>query len=104
MTTEHRDTHAGGAYRQAIIVHDLLRFHDHLPLFLRGSIFHEHIDVRDHIECDLMRERIHGKVLALQEFASLLIELIHRSSTCTRCGLIGRNDHALDRSDIVERL
>ena len=85
-------------------MHDPLRLNDHLPLFLRGSIFHEHIDVWDHVECDLMRECIDRKILALQEFASLLIELVHRRSAGTRCSLVGRTDHTLDGSDIVERL
>ena len=53
----HKDRHAhGGAGDLDLWIEDLLGFGQHLPLFLGVAVFHEHIDVRDDVEGDLLGE------------------------------------------------
>ena len=52
---EHRHAHAGGCDLDRRI-HDLFRLGDHLPLFLGRAVFHEDVDMRDHVERDLLLE------------------------------------------------
>ena len=42
------------------LIDDLLRLRDHLPLFFGGAVFHEHIDMWDHVKRDLLGEVFGG--------------------------------------------
>src|SRR5690606_23007045 len=58
VTDEHRYTHAGRGDLD-LGVEDLLRFDDHLPLFLRRAVVEELVDVGDDVEGDLLGELLH---------------------------------------------
>jgi hypothetical protein len=55
MADEDRHAHAGGGDLD-LRVEDLLGLGDHLPLFLGRAVLHEDVDMRDHVEGDLLGE------------------------------------------------
>ena len=82
-------------------MHDLLRLDDHLPLFFGGAVVQEDVDLRDAVERDAVRELLDVELLAHEEVARLRVELLHRRRARTGCGLVGGDDDALDRREVV---
>ena len=56
VATQDRHAHARRGDRDVGQVHDLAGLHDHLPLFLGEPVVHEDVDMRDHVEGDLLGE------------------------------------------------
>ena len=53
----YKDGHANaGCNNLDLWIEDLLGFNDHLPFFLGEAIIKETVDMRDHIEGDLLSE------------------------------------------------
>ena len=104
MATKDGDADTGCGNLDIVITHDFLGFDNHLPLFLGGIVFQELIDMGNAVEGDLMSESIDSELFAVQELLSLRVQLLHRLGTCTRSSLVGRNNHALDGRNIIERL
>ena len=60
--------------------------------------------MRDHVEGDLLGELLRFAAVADEDVAALFEQLIHARLARARDRLIGRDDHALDRRIIVQRL
>ena len=60
----------------------------HLHLFLGISVFSEHINLGNQIECQLIGEFLHGHGFTRQYLAILFVQLIHSSGACTAGSLI----------------
>ena len=104
MTHENGDPHTSrGDFNSR--VQNFLGLCHHLPLFFRASIFHENIDVRDHVKGDLL-----GKFLRLNfvdrivDCLCLIPKFVHAFFTRTRCRLICAYDNAFNFCAIVQRL
>ena len=103
MRDEHGHAHAGRGQLDRG-VEDLLGLDRHLPLFLRGAVVHELVDVRDGVEGDFL-----GQVLGLHRLidvdaAGLAEQLVHGILARPGNRLVGRGDHALDAGGFVQRL
>src|SRR5690606_4858160 len=85
-------------------VEDLLGLDDHFPFFLGRSVVEELVDVRDDVEGNLLRKLLHVLFVADEDLARLVPQLVHAGFTGPRYGLVSRNDDALDRRGIMERL
>ena len=103
MADEHGYAHAGGTdfdFR----VEDFFGFVDHFPFFFRHAIIHEHIDMRDHVIGDLLREFFWIRFVVREGFFRLVIEFIHPFFAGTGNGLIGRDDYAFDFCGVMQWL
>ena len=76
MADEHRDSDAGDAELDRR-VEDLLGLDHHLPLFLGRAVVEEDVDVRDHVERDLLGEELRLIGVADEDVARLLEQLVH---------------------------
>ncbi len=103
MADEHRHADAGGRDLD-LGIEDLLRFHDHLPFFLGRSVVEEAVDVRDHVERDLLGEFLGVGLVADEDVARLFEQLVHAVLPRARHRLIGGDDDARDLRRVVDRL
>ena len=62
-------------------IHDLLGLNRHLPLFFRETVIHEDIDVRDHVEGDLLGETIWCRRIINENAFGLIPKFVHRLAT-----------------------
>ena len=103
MAHKNRYPHAGrGEFDFG--VDDFFRLHHHFPLFFGIAIFHEVINVRDHVESDLLGQIFFADRVIHVDRAGLGKQLIHRVFTTTRNGLIGRDNNAFNGRKIMQRL
>ena len=103
MADEHRHAHAGRVHLD-LGIEDLLGLDHHLPFFLGRAVVHEDVDVRNHVEGDLLGELVRRDFIADEDRSALLEQLVHRRLAGARDRLIGRDHHALDRRRVVQRL
>ena len=59
-------------------VDDFFRFRRHLPLFFREAVFHEDVDMRDDVKCDLLGELFRFRRVCDVDLLGLVPELVHR--------------------------
>ena len=76
---------------------NLARLVIHFHFFLGVVVVGENIDLRNHIEGQLMGKLIDLYFLPVEYLTALLLQFLHRSCSGARCGLIGRNADALNR-------
>ena len=103
MANKDRDPHAGRLYGD-ILVEYLARFHRHLPFFLGRAVIHEDVDMRDHVEGDLLGELLVLFRVVHKNAAGLVKQFVHCRLAGAGGRLIGRYRHALDLRFIVQRL
>ena len=103
MADEHRHAHAGRGQFD-LGVEDLLGLDHHLPLFLGRPVVEEAVDMRNHIERDLLGKLACLGTVADEDVARLLEQLVHAFFACARYRLISRNDDALDLGIVMQRL
>ncbi len=103
MATECRNADAGRGAAD-VAVHDLLRFVEHLHLFLGVAVVGEHVNVRDEVVGELVCELLHGDWLAFDDFLVLLLEFCHACCTGAACALVRGNVNGLDLAQVVDRL
>src|SRR5690606_21539705 len=103
VTDEHRHAHAGRGDLDPG-VEDLLGLDHHLPFFLGRAVVWEDVDVRDHVEGDLLGELFRFDRIADEDVAALLEQLVHPGLTRARDRLVGRDNHAPDAGRVVQRL
>src|SRR5690606_31736889 len=103
MTHEHRHTHAGGGQLDLRIEY-LLGFDHHLPLFLGRAIVEKAVDVRNHVEGDLLGELARFRLVADEYRAALLEQLVHALLARAGDRLIGADHDTLYSSRVVQRL
>ena len=101
VADENRHPHASGGDLD-LGVHDLLGFDHHLPFFLGRSVIQEAVDMRDHIERDLLGELHRHAGIANKDVAALLEQFVHSVFARARHRLIGGDHHALDLCRIVQ--
>src|SRR4051812_21051835 len=85
---------------------DLPRLGDHLALLGRVRVVVlEGLDLREHVERDLVRvDRRRGRLGPVQHGVGLLLELLDGLEARSRDGLVAREDHALEPGRLVQRL
>ena len=103
VADEHRHAHAGRCQLD-LRVEDLLGLGDHLPFFLGRAVVHEGVDLGNDVEGDALRELLRLDRIGHEDGAGLREEFVHRLLARARDGLIGRDHHALDRGEVVQRL
>ena len=91
MADEYRNPDAGRMDRD-VGIQDLPRLDGHLPLFLGGAVIHEYVDVRNHVERDLLGEGVGPRRLAGIDPAGLFEQLVHGRLARPRGRLVG-GDH-----------
>ena len=96
MRAQTGDADAGSAGLH-VGMENLARLIEHLHFFLGVVVVGENIDLRNHIEGQLMGKLIDLYFLPVEHLTTLLLQFLHRSSSGTRCGLISRDADALDR-------
>mmetsp|Transcript_5308 Transcript_5308/g.14792 ORF Transcript_5308/g.14792 Transcript_5308/m.14792 type:complete len:260 (-) Transcript_5308:161-940(-) len=102
MGAHNRHTDAGGCHLDRLIVPDLAGLLHHLHLLLVVSIVHHGGIVREKVESILEREDLHGDWLVVQNLPGLKDQLVHGSLPGAAGCLVGADDHALHRADLVE--
>ena len=86
----------------SVIVHFCLV---HLHRLLRVDVWLEHVNLRDEVVGQLVRELLDGLHLArLYQFAILLLQLLHGGGTGTTGTLVRRHANAADVAQLLERL
>ena len=104
MADKDRNPHAGGCNFD-LGIEDLLGLSDHLPLFLGLPILKKYVDMRDHVERDLLGEFLGRLVIGrVVDRFGLVPQFIHTLFASARYRLIGRDDNALDACAVVQRL
>ncbi len=103
MSDKDRNTYSSCSELDLRIKH-LLGFGHHLPFFFGVAVFHEDIDMRNHVKRDALGELLCRHRISNKHSARLLEQLIHAFLASARDGLVSRNDNALDRGCIVKRL
>ena len=104
MAHKDRHAHAGCGHLNRRIK-DFLGLSDHFPLFLGRPIFHEHINMRNHVEGDLLRINAWGNFLTWNEHSlGLVPQLIHCIFACARHRLVGGHHNTLDPRAVMKRL
>ena len=76
MTVKDGDADSGRIYLDVVISQNLAGFPDHLHFFLGVTIFQEDIDLRQHIEANLLGIYLGGDRLAAQELRGLSGEFL----------------------------
>ena len=104
MAHEDRHAHAGrGDFDRR--VDDLFGFGDHLPFFLGRTVFEEDVDMRNHVEGDLLGELAGGLVIGrVVDAFGLIPKLINAFLARAGNRLVSRDDDALDLGAVVQRL
>ena len=102
MADEHRHAHAGRGDFD-VLVEDFLGLGDHFPFFFGRAIVQENVDMRDHVEGDLLGE-FHRRLVVggVVDRLGLIPQLVNALFASTRYGLIGRNDHPLDARTVMQ--
>ena len=103
MADKNRHTHTSRGHLNFWVEH-FFRLDNHFPFFFGRAILHEHVNMRDDVESDLLGEIFTLQLIIDEDGARLREQLIHRRITGARHRLIGRNHHALDRRDIMQGL
>jgi hypothetical protein len=103
VADEDRHAHAGRGQLD-LGVEDLLGLDHHLPLFLGEAVIKENVDMRDHVEGDLLGELLGIRLIAHEDAAALLEQLVHAFLARARHRLISGDDDALDGGGIVQGL
>ena len=85
-------------------MHDLTGLVEHLHLLLRVAIVLEHVNLRNHVVCQLISELVDGWLLAFHQFLVLLLQFSHSSGTSTRSALVACHMDALDVTQLLNRL
>ena len=104
VRAEHRHAHAGGGDLEVGVGEDLDGLVDHLLLFLGGAGGQEAVDVRQHVEGDLVRVELLLDRLAGGPLARLRVERRDAALAAARHGLVGAHDDALDADRVVDGL
>jgi len=76
MADEDRNAHAGRGHFDGG-VENLLGLDHHLPFFLGHAVVHEDVDMRDHVEGDLLGELLAGHRVVDIDAARLDEQLVH---------------------------
>ena len=103
MAHEDRHPHTGGGQLD-LGVEDLLGLGHHLPFFLGVARVHEHINVRNDVEGNLLGELHRRRRIGDEDALGLVPELVHGVLAGARDRLIGGHHHALDLCRVVQRL
>src|SRR5690606_14481601 len=103
VTDEHRHAHAGRGDLD-LRVEDLLGLDHHLPLFLGRAVVEEAVDVRDHVERDLLGELAGLDRVTDEDRPALLEQLVHPRLPGARDRLVRGDHHAPDLRHVVQRL
>ncbi len=88
----------------AVVFHDLAGFPYHLHLFLGVAVLHEHIDMRQHIECDALGVYLDFDILVIEQRAGLLGQFVDRFFAGAGHSLVCRHIDARDANRILDRL
>jgi hypothetical protein len=104
LCAQHGNANAGHADGDALVLEDFPRFADHLGFFLIVPGFR--IDpgvVIEDVERVRVRQDLRLKAPAGKAGAGRLQQFLHRGGAGAACGLIGRQDQALDAVLLVDR-
>ncbi len=103
MPNEHRNPHTCRGNLD-LRVNDLLGLGNHFPFFFGGAVFHEHIDMRDHVKRNLLWKNLRRAFLTRHIHAfGLVPQFLHRFFTATGNRLVGRHHNPFDRRAVMQR-
>ena len=103
MADEHGNAHARRGELD-LGIENLLGLDHHLPLFLGIARIHEHIDMRNDVEGDLLGELLWRWLVGDENALGLRPQFVEAFLARPRHRLIGRHNDALDLGHVVERL
>ena len=103
MAAQRGYTHTGGAGLH-VAVHDFARFIVHLHLLLGVVVVKEDVHLRNHVECQLVRELFYLHLVAVECLARLGEQFVHGYGSGTAGGLIGRHADAADVAQLFDGL
>ena len=103
MTDEHRHAYAGRADRD-IGIENFAGLDRHFPFFLGRAVIHEDINVRDHVERDLLGQLLRLDRVVDVDRPGLIEQLVHRGATGARDRLVGGDHDPFDAGQIVQWL
>ena len=103
MAAEAGDADAHGT-DLAVGVHDFLRLVVHLHLLLRVAVVAEDVNLRNHVESQLIGELLDGGLLAGKYLAVLFVEFCHCRCSGTAGSLIAGYVNALDVRQVLQGL
>ena len=92
MSTKCGNTYAGCTDFH-VRVHNLACFVIHLHFFFGITVFREHVDLRNQVECQLISKLLYCHRLVGQYLTVLFVQLVHSGSTGTAGSLISRYVH-----------
>ncbi len=88
-----RDTHSGAADLEILIFEYFSTLPYDLHLFLGIPIILECVDMRDHVECDILDKSLDLRIFSREILLRILEEFVHSFCSCTTRCLIRRDDH-----------
>src|SRR5690606_24436620 len=89
VRVEHWYAYTGGVHQDLWVFQNLLGFPNHLHLFLGVAVVLEHVDLRDHVEGDLLRIDADLWLAAVQQLRGLGGQLVDGFLTSARYALVG---------------
>ena len=104
VAVEDRHAHGGRVHLDAVVPHDLAGLPDHLHLLFRIPVVEEDVDVRQHVERDLLRIDVRLGRAAVEQRGGLGRELVYRLLAGARNGLVGADVDPLDSNGVVDGL
>ena len=100
---EHWHSYAGCIHTNGVVTKDLLGLPGHFHLFLGIAIVQEYVNLRQHVEGDLLRIHLAGGRSAIEQVRGLFRELFNGQFAGAGNRLIGRDVDALDANLVVYR-
>ena len=104
VAVKHRNPDCGRIHLDTVIAHDLTGLPNHLHFFLRVAVFQENINVRQHIERNLLGVYRRLYRPPVEQLGGLGCQFLNRLLARPGYGLIGTDVDTFNADGIVNRL